>query len=240
MTNADFDKLKCRYIIKGILENITQLHVGTGEAETEFSTVDNPLIRISINSKDIPYIPGSTLKGILRTEVEKYFRALGNTICYSYDHHSLCNTGKIEDLCSACQIFGSQQISSHFVISDAILLNTEKHPFPGIKIKPGNAINRITGVAQHGALYQVETIQPGGFFEFSFQIENIDLKDNSNELTRGIKFLLTQLLEGWIQVGGKRSSGLGQIKLIEAQVTEIKPENLSSLQFPTYPLNQLF
>ncbi len=239
MTNADLDKLISRYIIKGIIKNTTQLHVGTGEAETEFTPIDNPLIRIKINHEDIPYIPGSSLKGILRTEVEKYYRAIGKDVCYPYNHNSHCNRGNIDELCPACQIFGSQQISSHFIVSDAILQDTEEYPFPGIKIKPGNAINRITGVAQHGALYQVETIQPGGCFKMTIQINNIDLRDDSSELTKGVKYLLRQLKEGWLQVGGKRSSGLGQIELIEAQVTEIKPEHLESLTFPTYPIGEL-
>jgi len=232
----DFDELICRYIMKGTLRNTTQLHIGTGRSATEFATVDDPLIRLSIGMDEVPYIPGSSLKGILRTEIEKYLKGLGENICFPYDHKSSCNSGDIKDICLACQIFGCQQIGSHFVVSDAILLDTKDYPNPGTKIKPGIAINRVTGSTQRGALFQVETLQPGGVFNFEFQILNIDLKEDSIK-KKAIKFALYQLKEGWIQVGGKRSTGLGQIKFnekngkLDVTVTEIRPEYLEDLKF---------
>jgi len=238
----NFAKLNCRYIISGTLTNISQLHVGAGTAETEFSIIDNPLIRLKIENDEIPYIPGSSLKGVIRTEVERFLKALeekkGPTfekICYPYDNRSKCNTGNIERICLACRIFGNTQVGSHFIVSDSILKMSN---FPGVKIKPGIAINRITGSTQRGALYEIETLQPGGIFDFEFQIININLKAN-NDIARAIKFVLGELLRGWIQVGGKRSTGLGQIKIIDAKVTEIRPEHLETLKFDEYDLKQL-
>ena len=231
----DFDEFICRYIIKGTLTNTTQLHIGTGKAETEF-TVDDPLIRINNGKDEVPYIPGSSLKGILRTEIEKYLKSMGQNICFPYNNKSSCNSGDIKDICLACQIFGCQQISSHFIVSDAIL-NTKKYLDPGTKIKPGIAINRVTGSTQRGAFFQVETLQPGGVFNFEFQILNIDLREESIK-KKAIKFALYQLKEGWIQVGGKRSTGLGQIKFnekddkLDVSVIEIRPEHLEDLKFP--------
>jgi len=96
--------------------------------------------------------------------------------------------------------------------------------FPGIKIKPGIAINRITGTAQKGALYQVETLQPGGIFSFEIQIINIDLKED-NKLSKALKYALNLLVKGLLQIGGKRSTGLGKIKIMNAKVKEIRPES---------------
>ncbi len=237
LISDNFDELICRYVIKGNLTNITQLHIGVGRAETEFSIIDNPLIRIYLNEDEIPYIPGSSFKGVLRTEVEKYLRSLGESICFPYNDESSCNDPErdINDICLACRIFGNNRIGSHVIVSDAVL-NMEK--FPGIKIKPGIAINRITGTAQKGALYQVETLQPGGIFSFEIQIINIDLKED-NKLSKALKYALNLLVKGLLQIGGKRSTGLGKIKIMNAKVKEIRPENLESLEFPEYELKDL-
>ncbi len=225
----NFAQFDSRYIITGVLTNVSQLHVGAGGAETDFS-IDNPLIRLKIGNTDVPYIPGSSLKGIFRTEIEKYLKAQEKpeeskqyeNVCYVYDSKNRCNTKEIENICLACRIFGNSQISSHIMVSDAIL---NMDYFPGVKNKPGIAINRITGATQRGAFYDIETLQPGGIFSFELQIININLKE-SNVITRAIKFLLKELLEGWIYVGGKRSTGLGKIKVEDAKITEIMPETL--------------
>ena len=225
----NFAQFDCRYIIKGNITNISQLHVGAGGIEAEFSN-DNPLIRLKIGNTDVPYIPGSSLKGIFRTEIEKFLKIQERThkpehfqnVCYVYDNKNNCNTKEVENICLVCRIFGNSQVGSHIIVSDAIL-NMDK--FPGVKNKPGIAINRITGAAQRGAVFPVEALQPGGIFSFELQIINIDLKEN-NIITRAIKFLLKKLLEGWIYVGGKRSTGLGNIKIADAKIIEIRPEDL--------------
>ena len=61
------------------------------------------------------------------------------------------------------------------------------------------AINRITGSTQRGVFFQIETLQPGGLFEFEFEIFNIDLKID-NKKTRAIKFILKELRDGEVQV----------------------------------------
>ncbi|MHA1766093.1 MAG: type III CRISPR-associated RAMP protein Csx7, partial [Promethearchaeota archaeon] len=239
MKNPDnFDKLICRFIIKGWLTNLTQLHVGTGRDESQFNVIDNPLIRIKYEDEDLPYIPGSTLKGIFRNEIERYLRSINDKeeICYPYDPNG-CNSKKISEICSACKIFGNTQLGSHFLISDAIL-DKGKGIFSGTIIKPGNAIDRITGTAKSGALYFLETIQPGACFRFEFQIHNIDLKI-SDKLSNAIKYILRELTAGNLQIGGRRSIGLGKIKILEAEVTEIRPENLENFEFNTYPLEEL-
>jgi CRISPR-associated RAMP protein (TIGR02581 family) len=236
---ANFDQLDCRFIIRGLITNLTQLHIGSGD-NLDFGSIENPLIRLNYYGEELPYIPGSTLKGIFRSEIERYFRSLGSEdteICFPYDFESNCNnTEDLSQICLACKIFGNNQIGSHFIISDA-LLDTEKYN-PGTNIKPGNAIDRITGTARQGALYQLETLQPGAFFKFEFQIQNIDLKEKSL-LSNAIKYLLKELREGWIQIGGRRSTGLGQIQIKEANVIEIRPENLENLDFKEYNLDEL-
>ncbi|MHA1757061.1 MAG: RAMP superfamily CRISPR-associated protein [Promethearchaeota archaeon] len=63
------------------LETISHLAIGTGEVSAEFSPVEKPIIRAMIydeknnDIKRIPYIPASSIHGVLRTWAEKYIRS---------------------------------------------------------------------------------------------------------------------------------------------------------------------
>ena len=209
---ADFDQLKIRYIITGKLKCVTQLHIGTGKAETSFG-VDSPFITVLIGDKESPYIPGSTIKGIFRSEVEKILR--------TQDLKAACLLDKKECSCIACQIFGSMKFGSHVLFVDSYPIGEVQK-----KIKPGVAINRITGAAQPRALYSFETIQPGALFNFQMVIENIDLRGNDDLKANALKSVLRRLVEGDFSIGGKRSSGLGVIRLVESQILEITMKNI--------------
>lgn len=60
--------LRENYIIKGVIICETGLHIGNSSDNIDIGANDNPIIRDSINN--LPYIPGSSLKGKLRTLIE--------------------------------------------------------------------------------------------------------------------------------------------------------------------------
>jgi len=60
-------------------------------------------------------------------------------------------------------------------------------------------------------------LQPGINFDFEMIIENIDDQPRLHIL----KFLIRELTEGWIQIGGKRSIGLGKIILENVSIFQI-------------------
>ncbi|MCG8424905.1 MAG: RAMP superfamily CRISPR-associated protein [Proteobacteria bacterium] len=67
---------KLRTWFSGVLETQTALHVGTG---TVTSTVtDAPILR---GADGLPLIPGSSVKGALRSASERLLRALGHRAC---------------------------------------------------------------------------------------------------------------------------------------------------------------
>ncbi|MFX1294490.1 MAG: RAMP superfamily CRISPR-associated protein [Promethearchaeota archaeon] len=209
---ANFDVLKIRYIITGILECVTQMHIGIGRSETAFG-VDSPFITVSIGDREYPYIPGSTLKGVFRSEVERILR--------TQDPKAVCLLDTKECSCLACQLFGSMKFGSHILFMDA-------HPIEEIqkKIKPGVAINRITGAAQPRALYTFETVQPGAKFNFHMVLENIDLTKNKDLKVKALKSVLNRLIQGDFSMGGKRSSGLGVVKLVDSKYLKITMDNI--------------
>ncbi len=60
--------LKANIIFKGKIDCLTGLHIGASNEKMEIGGVDSPVIRHPHNK--YPYIPGSTLKGKLRTLLE--------------------------------------------------------------------------------------------------------------------------------------------------------------------------
>jgi len=222
----DFDKLTCRIEIKGVLTNLTQLHIGSastdslGEAEA-----DNPLIRVHIKGNKVPYIPGSSLKGVFRTFIERIASSSGESICNPFDHRSPCQTIEGKQ-CIACRIFGSQQIASHIYVSDAMPISEYF-----TTIKPGIGINRVTGSTQRGALFMIETLAPNAKFEFQMIIENIDIFKNESAEGKLLKFLFKQLQNGTIRIGGKTSSGLGAVKLEIKEINYLPEINIKNMNF---------
>lgn len=61
-------EFKGKYIIKGKIHCVTGLHIGGSDTGIEIGGLDNPVIKDPLT--DRPYIPGSSLKGKLRTVTE--------------------------------------------------------------------------------------------------------------------------------------------------------------------------
>ena len=64
-----FEKFVNRYIIKGDLKAVTALHIGAAEDEFRPGGCKNPFFR---NADGLPLIPGSSLKGAMRSFLEQY------------------------------------------------------------------------------------------------------------------------------------------------------------------------
>ena len=62
-------KLTGKIIITGLIELKTGLHIGTSQETLEIGGMDNPVIRDPLTRE--PYIPGSSLKGKLRSLLER-------------------------------------------------------------------------------------------------------------------------------------------------------------------------
>jgi CRISPR-associated protein Csm3 len=92
---STFEMFESRTLISATLEMQTALCVGS-RASLEPTGTDLPVIK---DQKGVPFVPGSSIKGIIRSEMERVLRSLGSL-------HT--NTMK---LC-ACDPFGKQCISA--------------------------------------------------------------------------------------------------------------------------------
>ncbi|MHA1712183.1 MAG: RAMP superfamily CRISPR-associated protein [Candidatus Freyarchaeota archaeon] len=215
MEGEDFDVFKLRYVVEGELVSETMLHVGA--AETSSGTVDNPFMKVEVRGRTVPFIPGSSLKGALRAEAERIAR--GKNV----KGVAVCTPPKVcdgDDVCVVCRIFGSKKLASHVKIPDA-------YPIGEVStlIKPGVAIDRVLGAVFTGQLYMIEAVPPGARFRFKMIIDNIDLEGGGVE-AEILRALLRELASGSIQIGGRKSAGMGFVRLENVKVRKITVDDI--------------
>ena len=228
-------QLHNRYIFDGMLELVTPLRISSGYAS---DTTDAPFIR---SCSGTPYIPGSSLRGAIRSEVERVLAGVGEETtgiryCTLFEKDSCDETIRErldsikkkeelsiddrlikqlaeEQLCDVCKLFGSTVYASRLIIEDAVPKATGIEAVKSrFRIRDGVGIDRDTGSAVDGAKFDYEVIEPGAgcpLFCFRMVAENVTDPD------RKLINLILNLLKQGLSVGGKRTGGLGQIKLKE-------------------------
>ena len=138
------------------------LHIGGSQDELTIGGSDSPVIKNPVNGK--PYIPGSSLKGKMRSEMEKQEgRVTGNRPC-SCNHKD----------CPVCRVFGSHGNEkllgpSRIIVRDGALISGGR-----IETKSETAIDRLTGSAQRGSLRTGERVVEGSEFFMRIVLQVFD------------------------------------------------------------------
>lgn len=171
------------------------------------------------------YIPGSSLKGVIRSYCERIARTLGVPCCDPLinDDVNGCSCGKkvetekerrggkipvpeiyknVSLSCLICKIFGSTGIASRFFIEDAYPRGN-----PNQVERKGIAIDRSKGAAQKGALFSLNTVTENAHFETEIHIRNFELWQIGL-----IGLALRNMFNGQIRIGFSKSRGLGKVK----------------------------
>lgn len=178
--------------------------------------VDMQCIKSRYQGKDTVIIPGSSLKGVLRSRYEKIVLLFGGKACNIVDHKTCCKETKdlekipyeergsyvYKNMCHACRLFGSTEIASRIYIADTYPVGTYI-----MGERTGVGINRITGAAQKGALYDFEVVEEG-----SFQVE-IVLKNYEIYQLLLLCYVLKDLNEGYVSLGAATTRGNGRMEI---------------------------
>ncbi len=207
MTLENFDTgLVDYWEIRGTLVNETPLHIGAGGTRLPDEEVDNPVIRLPDGT---PFIPGSSLKGVLRSIVEAYLRSIlftGNQAsnCYDFFKNSDERSMTLKEFDVLCNPFpkSSEKVREEKMEERARKLCINKKLFGGPEIashihiydalpekgndirtmiKPGNAIDRFLGAVTSEALYKFEIIEPGVKWKFKMRIYGLNLLPMSHD-----------------------------------------------------------
>lgn len=226
-------KLEKILTLKGTIRLVTGLHIGAGKDNIEIGGLDLPIMK---NPRtQAPYIPGSSIKGKVRSLLEvTRLAGIEGTKPTILEKGEPCGCGK----CLICEMFGTHNTSreaqenklpTRILFRDAVLTpyfqeKFENYELP-MEIKYENIINRVTGTADHPR--PVERVPAGVEFTFEVAIK-VFANDNENlykeVIAKGLKLIE---LDG---LGGNTSRGSGQVKFENLKFNE-EPFDLENIVF---------
>ena len=197
---------------------ITGLHIGGNSENVEIGGIDNPVIKLA-SKGDVPYIPGSSLKGKMRCLLEQAAGA-----------PKVGLDPKVNNLFGITESKANNTTNepSKIIVRDAMLsddskkmlLDCDNLDMPYTENKFENVIDRVKGIAQHPR--QTERVPAGAKFNAEFVINVWDDDDEQEMMAlfeKGIRLLENDYL------GGSGSRGYGQIKFGEMKKTELSDAN---------------
>lgn len=214
-----------RLQIKAELVAETGIRVGmSGESALPTAT-DLPLMRDSVGN---PFIPGSSLRGVFRSHLERIVRTFeataggGRGACYPTSKDDWCIKDKkglteqqiFAKSCRVCQVFGSPWFASRVRITDLPLIS-ESEP----EIRDGVVIDREKETSANK--YDFEVLPVGTCFQLEIIAENLE----QNEI--GMLLLgLDELTRGNVSVGGFKGRGLGRVTVRNTQYAYVDASSL--------------
>lgn len=195
-----------KIIIKAELKLLTGMHIGKSNDFAPIGAVDSVIITDPVSKQ--PVIPGSTLKGKLRTMLAKL-----ETEGPSLKKHD-------DDAEIIKRLFGASNpeiIESRLQFYDIFLNNAEElknkeMDLAYTEIKFENTINRITAVAMPR---QLERVPAGAKFDFKlvYNCEDAsDLEEDIENLARALKMIQLDY------IGGSGTRGYGKIAFSDFSV----------------------
>lgn len=246
-----------RYTFTGTLELIGSLHVGSGGGgrliESESQT-DATLVR---DSRGRPYIPGSSLRGVLRAAIGQFAPAVfGDRAAVTIrQDEQLPDRRQIDEavleaqeragaelfdaeaelqnqltalLSPAERLFGTVYWSSPLFIPDLHLVERTR----GVagEIRHGVGIDRDTGAAREAIKYDFEVLPAGACFQFLMRCD-IPEQPAAYELTwtRLLALGLRLLEQGELTLGGRLARGVGQVQLRDLTVYVLNTDERHAL-----------
>jgi len=207
--------LEGKLIITGRIRAVTGLHIGGAGTALEIGGVDNIVIRNPITN--YPCIPGSSLKGKMRSLMErclglKLTRQIGPQVriheCDDKENYQGC------DVCQVFGVAGEREFATptRLIVRDVALsdksaeeLEALETDYPYTEVKWEAAIDRITSAA---VPRQFERVPAGTTFEPLEMVFNFYGGDSPGLLLR--LFEAMELLED-DYLGGMGSRGYGKI-----------------------------
>ncbi|MEN3047875.1 MAG: CRISPR-associated RAMP protein Csx7 [Candidatus Caldarchaeales archaeon] len=230
----DFDLLKSITLITGKMVNETPLRVGVGRDSAVSAAMDAVVIRMRRGDVEVPYIPGSSLKGVFRSYVESLVRAMGREVLSPWEMLGERSDKKALKPCVVSGIFGSPAVASHVIVYDAFPVGE-----PKMLIKTGVGIDRDFGGVRPGILFTEEFVLPDTVWDFRMKILNIDFPPEGttdDERVHLLDSLFKTFKSVGFQVGARKSVGAGLVRLMEAHWERYVPRDGTLVKVTEGPL----
>lgn len=214
--------LKGRVIITGKVRAVTGLHIGASKDTLDIGGVDMPVIRNPVDRK--PYIPGSSLKGKMRSWLEKHYGkeqnwnlSKGKEVKDKNGEKEpknvvlhLCQNADGAKECEVCSLFGMMgqsgpSMPTRLVVRD-IALDESTIPETVIdytEVKWEAAIDRVTSAATPR---QIERVPAGAVFSPMEIVFNI-YEEKDVERLKDVITALELVEDDYLGGHGSRGSG---------------------------------
>ncbi len=239
-----FERFESRTIVNATLKMHTALSVGS-RSSLEPTGTDLPVMK---DPKGVPFIPGSSIKGVIRSQMERVLRSLDRKVtplnaCDPFGNPCVSNDDKddfvkgLKDVpdenreqdlsqkiwdksCTVCRLFGSPWLASRFAFRDARLANSPEL-MQITEIRDGVGIDRDRGAAKEGLKYDFEVVSPDAQFDIFIIAENVESWEIGLLLA-----VLRPWQEGYMPIGGKSTRGPGWGKLGDLSIKRVEKQDL--------------
>lgn len=202
--------------MEGDIKLLSGLHIGGNKDTIEIGGIDAPVIKNHINGE--PYIPGSSLKGKLRTLLEYYLNKIepDGKVWGSNSRNGYSNDDPV------LRIFGTSHKKyeggpTRLTVRDSFLIpgwrdQTLERGLLLTEEKIEVVIDRISGSAAKAGARHIERVPPGAIFKLEMNYKIFDMEDNgkTDENNLNDLFVAMKLLEQ-DSLGGSGSRGYGRI-----------------------------
>lgn len=184
-----------KVLIQFDLEVRTGMHIGGSSSFSAIGAVDSPVIRDPLSGR--PIVPGSSLKGKLRTLLARSFAGdIQNMPDFKNDDPAVL------------RMFGSTSARSRLQFADAFVSNNEAMKAVGLtEVKSENVIKRLSSEAMPR---QIERVNAGTVFAETVVYDMSDedeMREDLRLLAKAMKLLQMDYL------GGHGSRGSGRVSL---------------------------
>jgi|YelNatPaOPRAMG01_1025707.scaffolds.fasta_scaffold08824_4 CRISPR-associated protein Csm3 len=206
-----------KILIKGTITAKTGLHIGGSSVGMAIGGADATVVRNPLTNQ--PYIPGSSLKGKMRSLLEKVegkftevnMSDVKNAAFVDNPDHFICKIfGTMPE-----KMKGNEQPTSRLIVRDCELTDksakklfgSKDTDMPYTEVKTEVVIDRITSAA---VPRQLERVPAGAVFNMRL-ILNIYDDDKENELVEKVYESLELVQNDYL--GGKGTRGSGEVKI---------------------------
>jgi len=227
-------RLEGKIFISGDINAVTGLHIGGTGGELDIGGIDNPVIRNSLTRE--PYIPGSSLRGKMRSLLDRHFgNPLNNRIGRDVSIYA-AQTAEEYRTSVVSNVFGvaprdrgwDTLMPTRLLVRDVLLTNDTRQQLDRVdtdftEVKTEVAIDRITSAATPRQNERVPAGAIFGPFELVYSLYTRHDDSGRQGMDRELNFfgsVLTamELLED-DYLGGGGSRGSGQIAFDQLQMS---------------------
>lgn len=216
-----FRKLYNRALFEGVLEPDGPLLIVQGGLSLDPTAPDLAFVRTRNRGAETVYLPGSSLKGVVRAHAERLLATeIGLHAAEDpFDteaHHrgrakehrkNLDRPAVYAASCAADRLFGSTEIAGRFRISDAFPTEETSDEANRTQVRYSVAVDRPSQKPKGAALFEQEAVTDGAF-RLRAIVENFEL---------WMLALLLQafrdLADGLVQIGHAKTRGFGSVRL---------------------------